>query len=168
MSDEEQAKSLDPATPHANLDEGIEAGELTSAAADTGDVPLEPTNYPKWMSWGFIIGITLAFIACAGVGNWGMHAVMDSDANRWIQQYKDDESITEVLGGIERGGYDLPATFREQNEETVVYFINGPKGSGHLVITEFGMKVPRVEFRSGGKSWVLSDGVVDPNAKEHE
>lgn len=144
----------------------------SEAAVGGGDAGLEvPGALPPGSRrgfWGVVVATVVALAMCAGVGNWLMHAVMDADAERWIKEFRDHPQVRESLGGIDSGGYALTSTLKEQDEETVVYFVNGPRGSGELVVTEFGMRIPHVELRSQGKSWVLQSGVAGPKTESHE
>jgi hypothetical protein len=72
------------------------------------------------------------------------------------------------IGVVSSTRYDLPGTFGETHEETMVFFVEGNKGSGQLVVTEFGMKVPRIELRTAEGNTVLQEGVAGPEPTEHE
>lgn len=50
----------------------------------------------------------------------------------------------------------------------MVFYVQGNIGSGQLVVTEFGMKVPRVELRTAARNTVLQQGVEGPPPTEHE
>ena len=50
----------------------------------------------------------------------------------------------------------------------MVFLVTGSNGSGQLVVTEFGMKVPRVELRTASGNTVLQEGIEGPPPIEHE
>lgn len=126
----------------------------------------ESVRSKRWFRGTLVAVALLGFLLCAGVTNWVMHSVMDSDADRWVSQFRAHPQVVEELGTIDKGGYSLVGTLRETEEETVVYFVNGTKGAGELVVTEFGMIVPRVVLRTKDGKWTLQEGVKGQKPEE--
>jgi len=150
---------MTPAAVDHPLDDEQEGADLSSVFP-------ESVRSAPWFRWT-LIGVTLTgFLLCGGVTNWIMHAVMDADADRWVQQFRQHPTVVKQLGSIERGGYSFTGTLRATEEETVVFFVEGSKGQGELVVTEFGMKIPSVVLRMDGQKWTLQEGVAGPPPEE--
>jgi hypothetical protein len=110
----------------------------------------------------------LGLALCAGSGWWGMHFMMDPEGERWVRQFQGHPTFMQQLGVVSTTRYDLRGTFAESHEETMVFLVTGSNGSGQLVVTEFGMKVPRVELRTASGNTMLQEGIEGPPPIEHE
>jgi hypothetical protein len=137
-------------------------------SSPTGSNPDQSARSHGWpLSILFLLSL-LALTLCAGGGWWGMHFMMDPEGERWVRQFQGHPAFTEKVGVVSSTRYDLQGTFGEPNEETMVFYVQGNIGSGQLVVTEFGMKVPRVELRTAAGNTVLQQGVEGPPPTEHE
>lgn len=134
----------------------------------------EPSDLPEHeptsgLPLGSLLLVALVGLAgCAGAGWWGMHWTMDPEADRWARQWQGNREMQSRIGVVSSARYDILGTYGEPYEETMVFLIQGDKGTGQLVVTEFGMKIPRVELRTNGESTVLQEGVEGPKPPEHE
>ena len=121
-----------------------------------------------WPLFTLFLLAALGLVLCGGGGWWGMHWMMDPEGERWVRQFQGNSTFMQQIGVVSSTRYDLPGTFGETHEETMVFFVQGNKGSGQLVVTEFGMKVPRIELRTAEGNTVLQEGVAGPEPTEHE
>jgi hypothetical protein len=149
-------------------------------SVQTATSPVEPPSSPsdpiphqsaRSDGWPLPILVVLSLLGlalCAGGGWWGMHFMMDPEGERWVRQFQGHPAFTEQVGVVSSTRYDLQGTFGESHEETMVFYVQGNIGSGQLVVTEFGMKVPRVELRTAAGKTVLQEGIEGPPSTEHE
>jgi hypothetical protein len=140
------------------------------------EAPAEPpvTSVPQdeerggWPLFTLLLLGLLGLALCAGGGWWCMHWMMDPEGERWVRQFQGNPTFMQQIGVVSSTRYDLRGTFGETHEETMVFFVEGNNGSGQLVVTEFGMKVPQIELRTASGNTVLQEGVAGPPPAEHE
>lgn len=138
------------------------------AASDPAMADSPEESRGGWPLFTLFLLAGFALALCAGGGWWGMHSMMDPEGERWVRQFQGNSTFMQQIGVVSSTRYDLPGTFGETHEETMVFFVEGNKGSGQLVVTEFGMKVPRIELRTAKGNTVLQEGVEGPQPTEHE
>jgi hypothetical protein len=155
MSEREQ--SVQPATP-----------PIEPPTSPTGSASPQAQGRSGWPLSMLVLLSLLGLALCAGSGWWGMHFMMDPEGERWVRQFQGHPTFMQQLGVVSTTRYDLRGTFAESHEETMVFLVTGSNGSGQLVVTEFGMKVPRVELRTASGNTVLQEGIEGPPPIEHE
>lgn len=152
----EHNKTVSPSLP----------GTMSASAPAVPESPEERRG--GWPLFTLFLLSGLALALCAGGGWWGMHWMMDPEGERWVRQFQGNSTFMQQIGIVSSTRYDLPGTFGESHEETMVFYVEGNKGAGQLVITEFGMQVPRIELRTAEGNTVLQEGVAGPQPTEHE
>jgi hypothetical protein len=154
------------------MSESEQSGQATPLveppSSPSGSIPSRSELDAGWPLSLLVFVSLLGLLLCAGSGWWGMHFMMDPEGDRWVRQFQGHPVLREQLGDVSSTRYDLRGTFGESHEETMVFFVQGSKGSGQLVVTEFGMRVPRVELRTATGTTVLQEGVEGPAPTEHE
>jgi len=155
--------------------------DLTATPTAATSVPNEPATASRpevgvddmppitWKSIAAVVVIlALGLGSCAGLGYWGTYELMDSEAARWVDRYKTHPQVVRRLGQIEESGFDAQSALKESNEETLTFFLQGPKGRGQLRVTEFGMQIPRVELVIKDEVIVIQRGVANKGGEHGE
>lgn len=142
--------------------------QITSGSLPETQEDFEPGPSSGWPLGSLLLAAVLGLAGCGGAGWWGMRWTMDPEADRWARQWQTNREMQSRIGTVSAARYDILGTYGEPHEETMVFHVQGDKGAGQLVVTEFGMKVPRVELRVNGESTVLQEGVEGPKPPEHE
>ena len=153
--------------------------DLTATPTAATSVPNEPAtasrpevgvDYMPPITWksiaAVVVILALGLGSCAGLGYWGTYELMDSEAARWVDRYKTHPQVVRRLGEIQESGFDAQSALKESNEETLTFFLQGPKGRGQLRVTEFGMQIPRVELVIRDEVIVIQRGVAG-KGREH-
>lgn len=132
-------------------------------APDAQPRPEVAVDYMPPVTWksiaSVVVILALGLGSCAGLGYWGTYELMDSEATRWVGRYKTHPKVVGRLGQIERYGFDSEGSFRESNQETITYYMQGSKGRGQLRVTEFGMRIPSVDLLIGDEVIVIQRGI---------
>ena len=155
--------------------------DLTATPTAATSVPNEPAtasrpevgvDYMPPITWksiaAVVVILALGLGSCAGLGYWGTYELMDSEAARWVDRYKTHPQVVRRLGQIEESGFDAQSALKESNEETLTFFLQGPKGRGQLRVTEFGMHIPRVELVIKDEVIVIQRGVASKGGEHGE
>ena len=155
--------------------------DLTATPTAATSVPNEPAtasrpevgvDYMPPITWksiaAVVVILALGLGSCAGLGYWGTYELMDSEAARWVDRYKTHPQVVRRLGQIEESGFDAQSALKESNEETLTFFLQGPKGRGQLRVTEFGMQIPRVELVIKDEVIVIQRGVARKGGEHGE
>ena len=155
--------------------------DLTATPTAATSVPNEPAtasrpevgvDYMPPITWksiaAVVVILALGLGSCAGLGYWGTYELMDSEAARWVDRYKTHPQVVRRLGQIEESGFDAQSALKESNEETLTFFLQGPKGRGQLRVTEFGMQIPRVELVIKDEVIVIQRGVANKGGEHGE
>ena len=155
--------------------------DLTATPTAATSVPNEPAtasrpevgvDYMPPITWksiaAVVVILALGLGSCAGLGYWGTYELMDSEAARWVDRYKTHPQVVRRLGQIEESGFDAQSALKESNEETLTFFLQGPKGRGQLRVTEFGMQIPRVELVIKDVVIVIQRGVANKGGEHGE
>ena len=139
------------------------------ATASRREVGVDHVPPITWKSIAAVVVIlTLGLGSCAGLGYWGTYELMDSEAARWVDRYKTHPQVVRRLGEIQESGFDAQSALKESNEETLTFFLQGPKGRGQLRVTEFGMQIPRVELVIKDEVIVIQRGVARKGGEHGE
>lgn len=153
-----------PGAPAANTSVPTEASSSGEPVAEVRARPEVAVDYMPPLTWksiaAMVVILALGLGSCAGLGYWGTYELMDSEATRWVDRYKTHREVVRRLGVIEQSGFDAQSALKESNEETLTFFLQGPKGRGQLRVTEFGMQVPRVELVIKDEVIVIQRGVA--------
>ena len=165
--------------PAALLNSSPGSIDLKANPTTATSVPNEPAtasrpqvgvDYMPPITWksiaAVVVILTLGLGSCAGLGYWGTYELMDSEAARWVDRYKTHPQVVRRLGEIQESGFDAQSALKESNEETLTFFLQGPKGRGQLRVTEFGMQIPRVELVIKDEVIVIQRGVAG-KGREH-
>ena len=155
--------------------------DLTATPTAATSVPNEPAtasrpevgvDYMPPITWksiaAVVVILALGLGSCAGLGYWGTYELMDSEAARWVDRYKTHPQVVRRLGQIEESGFDAQSALKESNEETLTFFLQGPKGRGQLRVTEFGMQIPRVELVIKDEVIIIQRGVANKGGEHGE
>ena len=155
--------------------------DLTATPTAATSVPNEPAtasrpevgvDYMPPITWksiaAVVVILALGLGSCAGLGYWGTYELMDSEAARWVDRYKTHPQVVRRLGEIQESGFDAQSALKESNEETLTFFLQGPKGRGQLRVTEFGMQIPRVELVIKDEVIVIQRGVANKGGEHGE
>lgn len=155
--------------------------DLTATPTAATSLPNEPAtasrpevgvDYMPPITWksiaAVVVILALGLGSCAGLGYWGTYELMDSEAARWVDRYKTHPQVVRRLGQIEESGFDAQSALKESNEETLTFFLQGPKGRGQLRVTEFGMQIPRVELVIKDEVIVIQRGVANKGGEHGE
>ena len=86
-------------------------------------------------------------------------------ANQVKAKYENDPVVIDRLGGIDSCALNLSATMEEDPDgNTFVLDVEGPKGTGQLIINAPGQNLENLEsaaLRQGGVDYPLGDSLLD-------
>ena len=101
--------------------------------------------------------ITIGIIAFVGIGVYTVITGKQEDADEIAAEFRNHPVVIEQLGGISECSYNFMGNIGDRDGVDDVYNVKGPKGAGHLMVSEIFYLVVSIKLRTESGEWELLD-----------